>query len=1060
MQKALLFAAMLTAPLCVPGGALAQNVKQKDAPAASAPADTMAQAIALSKRAEALLMKGDANTALPLLAEALRLTREARGETHRDTLTMTEDYAFTLQRLGRFADAEPLLAETLRIRTTTAGERDPDRLFSLYLYSSVLTDLGRNKDAERMFAEGLRLQREVLGPNHPDTLDTMSGYAEVLHNLGRTAEAEPLFAEVLASRRSQLGERHPRTLVSLNDYAFILRNLGRYAEAEPLYAEALRIGREVQGESHPATLAALTNLAELLVAMGQPEKAAPLYAEALSASREVLGDAHPNTVATLAGYSTMLSSLGRHAEAEPLAAEALRLRRATLGNGHPDTLLSINNHATVLAELKRWSEAEPLFAELVDRTREAFGKRHPGTLTVMGNHAFVLQELGRTTEALARHAEALELSREVLGDAHPSTVMKINNYALLLKKLGREQEAEPLYREALQNSRAVLGDAHSGTLVTLENYAIFLRHFSRAGEALPLARELVGTLRKRSAALSADGLRGSEQSGRERAERQSSESFFADVLWDIMESDNTQIALREEAFTALQLASSGAATQAVADAAAARFASSKGLADVVRERRDLAREWAEVEAALVTAEAGGEGLAADRTRLRNRLAAIDARLGDIDERLAREAPQFFAILRQQSVSITELRARLGTEEAVLFIVPGPGGTHSMAVTREGINWRRSDLDEAEVASAVGALREGLEIKGGGELPEFSLARAHDLYRELIAPVEDGLAGKRRVYVVADGALSRLPLGVLVTSTPADGADPTEPEVLRGAAWLADRYALVQLPSLQSLVYIRAFASPSDKGETGAGFIGFGAPELQGRSALRGARSATLAPLDAANLAGSADTALMDPAALRRLAALPGTRIELERVRQAIGAEAESLRLGPAMTESAIRSADLAGVRILHLATHAFTSEEAGSLTEPGLVFTPPAAASAADDGYLAASEVVTLALGSARWVVLSACNTASPSGRPGESGLSGLAQAFFYAGAQSLLVSHWPVFDDIAPVITLETLRTSAAGMPQAEALQAAQRKVREDPALDAAHPAVWAPFSLVGEGR
>ncbi len=167
-----------------------------------------------------------------------------------------------------------------------------------------------------------------------------------------------------------------------------------------------------------------------------------------------------------------------------------------------------------------------------------------------------------------------------------------------------------------------------------------------------------------------------------------------------------------------------------------------------------------------------------------------------------------------------------------------------------------------------------------------------------------------------------------------------------------------------------------------------------------------------------------------------------------------------MTESAIRSLDLSGVRVLHLATHAFTSEEAGSLTEPGLVFTPPARASVADDGYLAASEVVPLALTSAKWVILSACNTASPSGKPGETGLSGLAQAFFYAGAESLLVSHWPVFDDIAPVITLEALTASAAGTPRAEALQAAQAKVRDDPALDAAHPAVWAPFSLVGEGR
>ncbi|NQX95518.1 MAG: CHAT domain-containing protein, partial [Erythrobacter sp.] len=146
--------------------------------------------------------------------------------------------------------------------------------------------------------------------------------------------------------------------------------------------------------------------------------------------------------------------------------------------------------------------------------------------------------------------------------------------------------------------------------------------------------------------------------------------------------------------------------------------------------------------------------------------------------------------------------------------------------------------------------------------------------------------------------------------------------------------------------------------------------------------------------------------------------------------------------------------------HGFTSEESGETAEPGLVFTPPSQAKPEDDGYLAASEVVGLNLMLAQWVILSACNTASPSGKPGETGLSGLAQAFFYAGAESLLVSHWPVFDDIAPLLTVDTLKRSQAGEPRAEALQAAMREIRMNPQLDAAHPAVWAPFTLVGEGR
>jgi CHAT domain-containing protein len=44
----------------------------------------------------------------------------------------------------------------------------------------------------------------------------------------------------------------------------------------------------------------------------------------------------------------------------------------------------------------------------------------------------------------------------------------------------------------------------------------------------------------------------------------------------------------------------------------------------------------------------------------------------------------------------------------------------------------------------------------------------------------------------------------------------------------------------------------------------------------------------------------------------------------------------------------------------------------------------------------------ADWVILSACNTAA-GGVQGAEALSGLARAFFYAGARSLLVSHWEV---------------------------------------------------------
>jgi CHAT domain-containing protein len=78
--------------------------------------------------------------------------------------------------------------------------------------------------------------------------------------------------------------------------------------------------------------------------------------------------------------------------------------------------------------------------------------------------------------------------------------------------------------------------------------------------------------------------------------------------------------------------------------------------------------------------------------------------------------------------------------------------------------------------------------------------------------------------------------------------------------------------------------------------------------------------------------------------------------------------------------------------------------EPELILTPPSEATTEDDGYLSASEIAGLKL-DADWVILSACNTAA-GGAPGGEALSGLARAFFYAGARSLLVSHWAVDSD------------------------------------------------------
>ena len=211
------------------------------------------------------------------------------------------------------------------------------------------------------------------------------------------------------------------------------------------------------------------------------------------------------------------------------------------------------------------------------------------------------------------------------------------------------------------------------------------------------------------------------------------------------------------------------------------------------------------------------------------------------------------------------------------------------------------------------------------------------------------------------------------------------------------------------------------------------------------------------------------AEVRSLCPLPETAFELRCVAKSLGVPESEIRLGESASESDIKrlseSGELANYRVVHFATHGLLAGDTELMArrqgEPALVMTPPAAPKdAEDDGLLTASEVAQLKL-NADWVILSACNTAAGD-KLGAEALSGLARAFFYAGARTLLVSHWPVYSDAAVRLTTRAFAELEVRPSEgrAEALQHAMSDLMDDRSQDYnAHPAVWAPFVVVGEG-
>ncbi len=918
------------------------------------------------------------------------------------------------------------------------------------------------------------LQRQIAA----STEALAQGYAA-----GDLTTAEPMLRAAFDSARRLLGDDDLVTARAGRNLAIGLQAQDRYLEAEPHLVRALETFRKRRGDDNAETAQVRRLLAANLRWQERYAEAAPLILRDLELCRSKYGDEHAETATALSTLGVNLDDLGRHAEATSALNQSLEIRLRLLGEEHVDTASSYEQLAKNLDYLDRSSEATLLLAKALSIRRKVFGEEHPETARSYRQLGLNFSNRGAPAEAAQFHDRALSIYRKVLGEGHPRTTQSYYAVAVNLIELGRPAEAIPLLEKVLLRWRAVYGDLHPAVVDTRGLLALAqLQVPGQEAAAVENARAAVATRRVRRA-LSAPR---SDDAQQLRDARQATGEYrvLADLLWL---TGKGEAAARDEAFAALQDSIVSSAGAAVVQMGARLSGGDDVRGQLARQRQDLAarlkaNDEEQVRAVAIGGIAGTQRL----TALRKDATLIQQQLDRVDADLRNRFPTYFDLVNPSALSIATLQGLLADGEALLLVAPGFRGTDVLAVTKSQSSWQRSNWTIKEVDAAVsrlrcdldstrcsgladptgsrGAQREGSVPRPGG-LARFARRTAFELYEQVVAPAMPTLRGARTVYVVTAGTLTSLPFSVLVTEAPATGEDDSDPEAMRRTPWLLRRFALVSLPSVASLKAVRLFEQAASFGEPAKlDFIGFGDPDLGGSS---GASSRGLRAGDLFQAAGSDGAGRADPDALRRaFAPLPGTKVELEAM-QAAFAPRSHIMLGAQATESQVKRTSFAGVKVVAFSTHGLIAGEIDGIAEPGLVFTPPATATADDDGLLGSSEVAQLRL-NADWVILSACNTASSDGTPGADALSGLARAFFYAGARTLLVSHWPVRDDVAAVLTVDAIRRRRedTSLGRAEAVRQATLAVLDssaDPAMGKrafAHPSAWAPFVLVGEGR
>ena len=115
----------------------------------------------------------------------------------------------------------------------------------------------------------------------------------------------------------------------------------------------------------------------------------------------------------------------------------------------------------------------------------------------------------------------------------------------------------------------------------------------------------------------------------------------------------------------------------------------------------------------------------------------------------------------------------------------------------------------------------------------------------------------------------------------------------------------------------------------------------------------------------------------------------------------------------------------------------------------------ADGGILTALEASNLNLWGTELVTLSACDTGVGEVRNGE-GVYGLRRAFFLAGAETLVMSLWPVSDYVTREMMTAYYARPQEGLGRGDALRQAQLAMLARP--DRRHPFYWASFIQAGD--
>lgn len=902
--------------------------------------------------------------------------------------------------LGNHTDAENLANQALNIASI---QGDINTIVESYNNLGIVyVATGRYRDAEFNFKKSLEAIGELsLEENNISSSIISEEIISLLH-LSETYRKQNKYEEAIETL--ELASNSLKIRESSYDQEFILLNLGKihldqnqFTNAQLFFEEALELsGRLNRVQSQ---IQSLYELEKLYNQLGEPSKA------------------------------------------EKLATQAANLQKTQISSSFFfDDLIKKGD-----AEMKnnQYDIATQKYTSALKYALETGNNPLVGQAWQKLGATYFLQ--GNFQEALTAYKKALMLQVEI-GDNKD----KLNTYlglGIIYQRLDQDIIAKQIYEKAIGVATNIKDFSLKGAL--LYDFAVLEKSNGNVLKSLELIEESI---------LIAESLR-TELSDPELRQSyfvtvQKYYSFYINLLMELHQQDSSK-AYDQQAFEASERSRARTLLELLTEA---NTNIREGVdPELLQQEKSLQFQLNEVETQRIKIFSNPNSPEEQKSNIEARRLDLLEQYKSLQVKILITSPKYAALQYPEPLNLEQVQQQILDEDTILLQYSlGREKSFLWLVTKEGYSSyelpAKADI-EATAQEFYDLLQSPgfeMETRGwGGNIPinQINTDSARQLSDILLGQVQDKLT-KKRLLIVADGALNYIPFASLPILNPADtdGTDPLIP--------LMNDYEIVNLPSASTLDILRQ--EPKQQTNRTANIAIFADPVFDPEDKrVNGNASAQQKTSEAdrglSELALNRAAANLDIGDWKRL---PGTLKEAKAITALIPNQNDIQFYDFDANLKNATKPELENYDYIHFATHGILDTVNPELS--GVVLSLVDQNGAPQNGFLRLHDVFNLKLSAADLVVLSACQTGLGEEVRGE-GIVGLTRGFMYAGSPRVLVSLWNVDDDATAEIMTRFYRLMLEDkLTAAQALQQAQLEMQTETQWRS--PYYWAAFVLQGE--